>query len=349
MEPTRDSRITLVDLLDRILDKGLVISADIIISVAGIPLIGVNLRAALAGMETMIKYGVMKDWDEKLRSRAAGEITREEIFLLPGEKVLLEIPGSFFHTEGIYVAWRYGQIYLTDRRLFIRHREFNEVMFQTPLNEITGLLVRDGALYLVLADGRIARLRSPGIEKLETAVKEATGEAGFFVDENIDLPIYEGEVLDFLSEGETVTHRGKAWHLVSPEKIWKPGRIYITNRRLCWWYDFEKRLAFDLPMERVLGSTVEVRDLSPALKKERVFDVIYEASPERKIASFSGEKMYEWERALGRIISFRERTETCPRCGKTANLLELLEKGCGNCGWVSPVKDRKKQRIKIAT
>lgn len=68
MEPTRDSHATLVDLLDRILDKGLVLYADIIISVAGIPLIGVNLRAALAGMETMLKYGVMQEWDERIRA-----------------------------------------------------------------------------------------------------------------------------------------------------------------------------------------------------------------------------------------------------------------------------------------
>lgn len=68
MEPIRNSRATLVDLLDRILEKGLVINADIIISVAGIPLIGVNLRAALAGMETMLKYGVMQAWDEKSRA-----------------------------------------------------------------------------------------------------------------------------------------------------------------------------------------------------------------------------------------------------------------------------------------
>ena len=39
MEPTREVHATLVDLLDRILDKGLVIHADVIISVAGIPLI----------------------------------------------------------------------------------------------------------------------------------------------------------------------------------------------------------------------------------------------------------------------------------------------------------------------
>ena len=69
MEPTRNSHATLVDLLDRVLDKGLVINADIIISLAGVPLIGVNLRAALAGMETMLEYGLMKEWDARTRAR----------------------------------------------------------------------------------------------------------------------------------------------------------------------------------------------------------------------------------------------------------------------------------------
>jgi len=78
MEPTRDRHATLVDLLDRVLDKGLVINADIIISVAGIPLLGVNLRAALAGMETMLKYGIMKDWDELTREHARREWRKKE-------------------------------------------------------------------------------------------------------------------------------------------------------------------------------------------------------------------------------------------------------------------------------
>jgi cyanate permease len=52
----------LVDLLDRILDKGLVLSADVIITLAGVPLVAVNLRAAIASVETMLDYGVMKDF-----------------------------------------------------------------------------------------------------------------------------------------------------------------------------------------------------------------------------------------------------------------------------------------------
>jgi len=59
-----------VDLLDRVLDRGLVVQADIIISVAGIPLIGISLRAALAGVETMLQYGMMREWDQKVRSQA---------------------------------------------------------------------------------------------------------------------------------------------------------------------------------------------------------------------------------------------------------------------------------------
>ena len=73
MEPTRDSRATLVDLLDRVLDKGLILDADLIIHVAGIPLLGVKLKAALAGMETMLKYGIWEDWDKVQRAIATEE------------------------------------------------------------------------------------------------------------------------------------------------------------------------------------------------------------------------------------------------------------------------------------
>jgi hypothetical protein len=54
-------RATLTDLLDRVLDKGLFLRADLVISVAGIPLIGVTLSAAVAGIETLLEYGIMSD------------------------------------------------------------------------------------------------------------------------------------------------------------------------------------------------------------------------------------------------------------------------------------------------
>jgi len=339
MEPTRDTRVTLVDLLDRVLDKGLVINADIIVSVAGIPLIGVNLRAALAGMETMVKYGLMKGWDEKIR---AGHEKNREISLVQGEELKLKMSGSFFYSQGVYTAWRPGQIYLTDRRLLLWQQEFNEIVFQTTLDNIKQLARQENTLFLILRDGKSVQLRTTEIDELSESIKEVTKSCGITIDEDSVSPEYEEEPSDFLTEGETVTHRGKAWHMVCPlEGVWRPGHLYITNRRLCWWYDFEKRLAFEIPTKNILGSAIEVRNLSPVLKKERVFDVIYEASPERKVASFSGERMYDWERALARIVSFRARTEACPQCGKKAIVLELLEKGCSHCGWVSPRLEKK--------
>lgn len=62
---------SLVDLLDRVLDRGLVIHADIMITLAGVPLVGLNLRAVLAGMETLLADPQMREWDARVRARAA--------------------------------------------------------------------------------------------------------------------------------------------------------------------------------------------------------------------------------------------------------------------------------------
>src|SRR5690625_7649708 len=67
MDPHRNPDVTLSDLITVLLDKGTYLNIDLIISVADIPLIGVNLRATIAGMETMLEYGMKGDWDEKTR------------------------------------------------------------------------------------------------------------------------------------------------------------------------------------------------------------------------------------------------------------------------------------------
>ncbi len=60
IEPSRDGNSGggLADVIDRILDKGLVINADIAVSVAGVELLGIKIRAALASFETAAKYGL---------------------------------------------------------------------------------------------------------------------------------------------------------------------------------------------------------------------------------------------------------------------------------------------------
>lgn len=90
MEPTRDTKATLVDLLDRVLDKGIMLDADLIIHISGIPLLGIKLKAALAGMQTMLDYGMWKDWDEAQRMAAQDEMRRKgkDKLLLEDKKML---------------------------------------------------------------------------------------------------------------------------------------------------------------------------------------------------------------------------------------------------------------------
>ncbi|WP_425491802.1 gas vesicle protein GvpM [Halohasta salina] len=67
MEPTADSEDVIVDLLDVLLEKGVVLEADVVIGVADIPLVGIKLRAAIAGLTTMREYGMFEEWDLQQR------------------------------------------------------------------------------------------------------------------------------------------------------------------------------------------------------------------------------------------------------------------------------------------
>ena len=50
---TESKDVTLLEILDRILDKGVVISGDIVISVADVDLIYLGLKVLLSSVETM--------------------------------------------------------------------------------------------------------------------------------------------------------------------------------------------------------------------------------------------------------------------------------------------------------
>lgn len=58
LQATKDGATTLADVIDRVLDKGLVINADICVSIAGVELLGIKIRAALASFETAARYGL---------------------------------------------------------------------------------------------------------------------------------------------------------------------------------------------------------------------------------------------------------------------------------------------------
>jgi hypothetical protein len=50
--------VTLVDLVDRLLDKGVVIGGDVILSVAGVDLVYLSLRALVASVDTAVALGI---------------------------------------------------------------------------------------------------------------------------------------------------------------------------------------------------------------------------------------------------------------------------------------------------
>lgn len=138
MKPQRDN--ALVDLLDRLLNKGLILNADVIISVAGVPLIGINLKAAIAGIETMLDYGMMEAWDKSTREWYAVESAKRAAVLFgDGEEILLRTFGSIWYGQGIVQNWRPGFWYLTNKRLFLWN---GEMLFETPLDGIEVLAIR---------------------------------------------------------------------------------------------------------------------------------------------------------------------------------------------------------------
>ena len=53
-----DEQVALVDLADRLLAKGVTISGDIVLSVAGVDLVYLSIRALIASVETAMELGV---------------------------------------------------------------------------------------------------------------------------------------------------------------------------------------------------------------------------------------------------------------------------------------------------
>lgn len=183
MEPTRLER-DINDVLDRLLNKGLVLNADLIISVAGVPLLGVNLRAAIAGMETMLEYGIMEAWDKSTREWYTKEFTgRMAAPLIMGEEVIIRTFGSIWSNHGIINTWKPGFLYLTNNRLFLWRKEPPEMLFEVSLDKIEGLMVKKEnpfkkdreELYLQSDCGEIVRIHVSNVTELRQTIKMVVG------------------------------------------------------------------------------------------------------------------------------------------------------------------------------
>lgn len=88
MRPTKHED-ALVDVLDVLLRDGAVVRADVVVSIADVPLVGIKLTAAIAGMETMTEYGLFEAWD--VERRTAPSVARRQY---TSEGAPRRIPGS---------------------------------------------------------------------------------------------------------------------------------------------------------------------------------------------------------------------------------------------------------------
>lgn len=156
---------TLVDLLDRVLEKGVVLKTDVIITVADVPLLGLNLTALLAGMTTFLEYGIWEDWDEAHRAWAREHEHRiaSQQLLLPGEQVRHLSRASVRGDVGGSQSWRPGTLLLTDQRLICYRRQPFEVFTETAMNEISDMVHDDSddrVITILARDGSDVTIRS---------------------------------------------------------------------------------------------------------------------------------------------------------------------------------------------
>lgn len=63
---TLEQELTLLDLLDRVLDKGIVVKGELTLAVADIDLVHVSLRALISSVETARKMNLVHEGDKAL-------------------------------------------------------------------------------------------------------------------------------------------------------------------------------------------------------------------------------------------------------------------------------------------
>ncbi|MET8111917.1 gas vesicle protein GvpJ [Streptomyces prasinus] len=250
MRPTRDPRVTLDDLLEVVLNKGAVLHLDLIVAVADIPLIGVSLRAAIAGMETMLEYGMMRHWDEDTRAWAERSTARRALDLEEDENVVCRMSGGHLLTEGLYHGWRPGTVYLTDRRLVVLRDEPREILWETGLDAVTAVRLEPERtvggeerlrLDVALADGGQERLsaREPG--ELHALLTEAcAGRPAPALPFAFRPPAEEDPPL---AEGHLWYHEPRRGG-----PLWRGGQGRMTADRLVWKSPVDSRPALVLPL-----------------------------------------------------------------------------------------------------
>lgn len=256
MEPTRNPEVTLSDLITVLLDKGTYLNIDLIISVADIPLIGVNLRAMIAGMETMLEYGMMRDWDEKTRAWVRKSVARH-FPLRDNEEIIAKMAGGHFQQD-FAKTWRPGGLYLTNQRLVIFRRDPKEILWETELAQITALRLYDERtigsevrtrLLVDTSDGLTTMLSASAPQRIRELITQQRPV--------VQLP---SDVIPKASDSSRLP-TSHAWYqeIRAGGSLWRGGKITADEERLIWQAPADARPAVYLKWEEI--TAVELLDI----------------------------------------------------------------------------------------
>lgn len=285
MRPVSRREATLNDLLDRLLNKGLMLYSDVVVTVSGIPLLGLNLRLALAGMSTMLRYGFMTDWDEAIRSSVQKDKAVDGPPLERGERVLFSQFASCWFNRGIYSAWQPGLLYLTDRRLLLYRQEPAETLLDIGLGLVSGVDTRQEPHFsgqnreeirITLTTGNIVRLHCAISSQLLNALEKARDTGNSL---NCAEPAPDSEK--------------RIWYLINDptgKYNWRPGSFYVREGCLCWRGSSGQGVLFQVASADVLEVEVTTKDVpdGPGGRSVMVLRYLGRLSPEK--VYFAGEE-----------------------------------------------------------
>jgi len=283
----------------------------------------------------MVEHNIMDDREVLLQKKKEYKVPlRDE------DGAITSIFGSYYLDKpSIHPRWQLGRFYITDKRLFFFKPYQEKITFEAPLERIHGWAITDDngreELYLLLGTEEVARLHSQDIGELRAAIEKKLKARGLAFEEDPSLILPQAERIDnLLTEGEYISHSGRIWYFTTSTATaigargatWKPGQLYLTNKRLFWWDKLLKRIFFEVPKEEIVGVSIGTVDLAkrkPTLKKAkeivtaalapswaRTFSTSISAralvisTTDEKEAYFSGKNsdMREWRETIEEII-----------------------------------------------
>ncbi|SNR71610.1 gas vesicle protein [Actinomadura mexicana] len=290
LRPTRDPQVTLDDLLEVVLNKGAVLHLDLIIAVADIPLIGVNLRAAIAGMETMLEYGLLRQWDADTRAWAE-RATAATPELEEGERVVVRSFGGHYDERGPSHTWRPGTLFLTDRRILVYRREPPEALWEARVEDVAATRLQSERtvggeerlrVRVELAGGGGALLSAANPEDFDESLRRLAPH------------IRSREPRPLASDGDAPECEGHVWYH-EPRRdgaVWRGGRARLENGRLTWKAPTDARPAVVLDTGRIR----DVRLESGSTPSTGLRRLVVDAPGERIV--LAAEEASRWMRAL---------------------------------------------------